>query len=98
MKYRFKLEVVEAIQWCKNGDHPQDGDKEGKIVKYLRHPDSVICLMCDYEMKDHGLIDASRSGTKNGLIVCPGDMIISKDDGTFIPCKPNIFMMLCEGK
>ncbi len=52
MKCRKKSIVVEAHQWFKNGDHPEDncrllqpfeGDKqifnsEGEVVRYFRHP------------------------------------------------------------
>lgn len=27
MKYRKKPVVIEATQWFKNGDHPEDGDE-----------------------------------------------------------------------
>lgn len=53
MKYRKKPIVVEATQWFKNGDHPQDNifrpfedtgkipiePREGEVVRYYRTPE-----------------------------------------------------------
>lgn len=57
MPYRKKPIVIEATQWHKNGDHPQDQvgevlpdpmypDKtyevlEGKVVRFYRHPEVI---------------------------------------------------------
>lgn len=50
MKFRKKPVVIEAAQWFKNGDHPEDERREfigsngqpflgeGSIVRYFRHP------------------------------------------------------------
>ena len=47
MKFRKKPVVIEATQWFKNGDHPEDrrSDEgvlpegfEGKVVRYFRNP------------------------------------------------------------
>ena len=51
-QYRKKPVVIEATQWFKNGDHPEDdrgtftdsetGEPflgEGKVVRYYGHPD-----------------------------------------------------------
>lgn len=51
-KYKSKPVVIEATQWFKNGDHPEDDvwrhfeisgesprePREGKIVRYFRNP------------------------------------------------------------
>jgi hypothetical protein len=51
-KYRKKPVVIEATQWHKNGDHPEDDvmrpfedtgklptePREGAVVRYFRHP------------------------------------------------------------
>lgn len=39
-KYRKKSVVVEATQWFRNGDHPDDGpaEQEGAVVRYYRMP------------------------------------------------------------
>ncbi len=100
-KYRLKSVVVDAVQWFKNGDHPEDDCfyidarstnrylSEGKIVRYYRTPDldgQVRCAKCGTIMHFHGWIDTG----KHGLIVCPGDWII-KDNGEFYSCEPDIF-------
>ena len=107
MKYRKKPVEIEANQWHKNGDHPDDktrwiealGDKiqtEGKIVRYFLVPDvdtmETPCKQCGGDMLDHGWIDT----LEGGHIVCPGDWIIKGVKGEFYPCKPDIFAMTYE--
>jgi hypothetical protein len=113
MKYRKKPVVIEAHQWFKNGDHPEDrceiivvndGESflsEGKIVRYYRHPridGEVVCTECNYTMHNHGWIDT----LEGGHIVCVGDFIITGVKGEVYPCKPDIFEMtyeaVCETK
>jgi hypothetical protein len=84
---------VEAHQWFRNGDHPNDGNAliqvlgqpafraEGKVVRYYRHPfihGDTICPSCGHKMRDHGWIDNSQAAT-----VCPGDWIITQSDGAY---------------
>ena len=101
-RYRKKPVEVEASQWWKNGDHPEDypalmHDREardhapeGDVVRYYRHPDVApdrACEKCGYIMHDHGWIDT----LEGGHTVCPGDYIIKGVQGEFYPCKPDIF-------
>lgn len=100
-KFRKVPVEVEATQWFKNGDHPNDGDGftsgkykgeryEGKVVRYFRHPEYEghrLCMHCHQMMHDHGWIDT----LEGGHIVCPGDWIITGVKGEVYPCKPNIF-------
>ena len=77
MKFRRKPVVIEAYQWFKNGDHPEDGTGgEGRLVRYFRDPDQF-----------HGWIDTLEGGHR----VCPGDWIIRGIQGEYYPCKPDIF-------
>ena len=97
MKYRKKPVVVEATQWFKNGDHPDDGGAaaEGKIVRYYRRPDDSgerSCDKCERTMHDHGWIDT----LEGGHIVCPGDFIITGVKGERYPCKPDVFAATYE--
>lgn len=100
--FRKKPVVVEANQWFKNGDHPEDESKpvvddsgfgclsEGQVVRYFRRPDvpgTTTCRHCGEVMHKHGWID-TREG---GHIVCPGDFIITGVAGEKYPCKPDIF-------
>jgi len=101
MKFRKKVFIVEATQWFKNGDHPDDdvkkfdngarySDTEGKIVRRFRRPDvgsSIKCKECNKIMHIHGWIDT----LEGGHIVCPGDWIIIGVKGEKYPCKPDIF-------
>ena len=98
--------VVEATQWFKNGDHPQDYDRdadresaakecEGQIVRYFRRPDvggETPCKHCGVVMNNHGWIDT----LEGGHIVCPGDWIITGVKGENYPCKPDIFTATYE--
>jgi hypothetical protein len=101
MKYKKKPVVIEATQWFKNGDHPEDdvytpsedtgvAPKEGKIVRYFRRPyfsGDHQCNHCGCKMRWHGWIDT----LEGGHIVCPGDYIITGIKGEHYPCKPDIF-------
>jgi hypothetical protein len=116
MKYRKKPVVIEATQWFKNGDHPEDDvfrpfedtgkiptiPREGKIVRYFRHPNisgETICRYCGKKMDDHGWIDTlssemtglGRYTPEYGHKVCPGDFVITGVAGEKYPCKPDIF-------
>lgn len=100
--YRKKPIVIEATQWFKNGDHPEDGSEiitpddgepfqvEGKVVRYCRRPSldgTNLCNHCDEPMCAHGWIET----LEGGHIVCPGDFIITGVKGERYPCKPDIF-------
>ena len=109
MKYKKRAVIIEATQWFKNGDHPQDDcfrpfedtgkipteKREGKIVRYFRHP-SI-----------NGNTPCSKCGIpmhehgwidtlEDGHNVCPCDWIITGIKGEHYPCKPNIFELTYE--
>ncbi len=99
-KYRKKPVAIEATQWFKNGDHPEDNScpispknnnlSEGAIVRYYRTPDldgKKKCKRCSIIMHLHGWIET----LEGGHVVCPGDFIITGVQGENYPCKPNIF-------
>lgn len=100
-KYRKKPVTVEATQWFKNGDHPQDNCymvddvpnpfmSEGSVVRYYRRPEMnglELCQHCKRTLHDHGWVDT----LEGGHIVCPGDFIITGVAGEIYPCKPKIF-------
>ncbi len=105
--YRKIPVVIEASQWFKNGDHPEDGDErfdsgefagelyEGKVVRYYAHPDvpgPIPCDQCGKPHSEHGWIDTLEQGHR----VCPGDWIITGVKGERYPCKPDIFAMTYE--
>ena len=95
MKFKRQPLVIEATQWFKNGDHPNDGyECEGTVVRYFRRQyrrpdisDESACRHCGVTMHVHGWIDTKEGGH----IVCPGDWIITGVWGERYPCKPNIF-------
>ena len=88
--------LMEAVRWFKNGDHPRDDvyrvfedtgikpdfPREGAVVRYFCHPGVSsfhICIECGSIMGEHGWIDCGG----DGLVVCPGDMIIDVGPGDF---------------
>jgi len=101
MKFRKKPLVIEATQWFKNGDHPEDNCKvvgprhratqtEGAVVRRFRRPDipgGQQCKQCRYPVHDHGWIDT----LEGGHIVCPSDWIITGVTGELYPIKDEIF-------
>lgn len=110
MKFRKKPVVIEATQWFKNGDHPEDKSmmlmaigeakpegflSEGKIVRYFRHPDVSGKTICSKcRIKMH---DHGWIDTlEDGHNVCPGDWIITGIKGEHYPCKPDIFKATYE--
>lgn len=106
MKVRKKPIIVEAHQWHKNGDHPDDEirmvpaagigyepfSSEGKVVRYYRNSRSDLCAHCKNSFHNHGWIDTKEGGH----IVCPGDWIITGVQGERYPCKPDIFAATYE--
>lgn len=108
-KYRKKPVVIEATQWFKNGDHPDDdchdlftpegGQKsftsEGGLVRYFRDPDVGGDRVC--EKCGQPMHDHGWIDTlEGGHIVCPGDWIITGVQGEHYPCKPDIFAATYE--
>ena len=94
--FRKKPIPIEATQWFKNGDHPEDGIgaaaavTEGLVVRYFRRDSEAggtHCPHCGKTMQDHGWIDTLEAGHR----VCPGDWIITGVEGERYPCKPDIF-------
>ena len=107
-QFRKKPIVIEATQWFKNGDHPDDNSEwisgprpackflgEGKVVRRYRRPDkrgTQSCSECDSTMHYHGWIET----LEGGHVVCPGDWIITGVKGERYPCKPDIFEVTYE--
>ncbi len=102
MKFVKKPVYVEATQWHKNGDHPNDGPPitEGKVVRYYRDPNvdsESKCKHCKQEMHWHGWIDIADYGAikgkrPNGFTVCPGDFIVTKPGGKYSIKRKQAFM------
>lgn len=98
-RYRKRPVEIEAVQWRRNGDHPQDGpsDREGEVVRYFRRPEpeydgQTTHDLCGRIWHDHGWIDT----LEGGHTVCPGDWIITGVQGEHYPCKPGIFAATYE--
>lgn len=106
MKYRKKPIVIEATQWFKSGDHPEDSRKEfkgsdgkmflgeGKVVRYYRNPNLNGQMLCENSHGGCGNIMHNHGWIdtlEGGHVVCPGDWIITGIKGEYYPCKPDIF-------
>lgn len=95
--FRKRPVVIQAHQWFKNGDHPDDGpaELEGQVVRYFRVPNTggdQLCAFCGDIMHYHGWVDTLESGH----IVCPTDWIITGVHGERYPCKADIFQKTYE--
>lgn len=95
--YSALVPVVEAHQWFKNGDHPEDRTinriNTGRIVQ--RHPakgdpedTNTICSKCGQVMGTHGLLNPQvhLNQLSVNADVCPGDYIQThrREDGRVI--------------
>lgn len=108
-KYRKKPVVIEATQWFKNGDHPEDNCKmlmtadtcpnhflsEGEIVRYYRFPNLDGQSKCKH-CNDTMNNHGWIETLEGGHIVCPADYIITGVQGEYYPCKPDIFNQTYE--
>lgn len=108
-KFRKKPIVIEATQWFKNGDHPEDDcyrpfedtgiipnmQREGNIVRYYRHPRIDGQIVCD-ECKALMHDHGWIDTLEGGHIVCVGDWVITGVKGERYPCKPYIFELTYE--
>jgi len=109
MKYRKRPVVIEATQWFKNGDHPNDNvwrsfedtgfrpsePREGQVVRYFRHPDVSGQAVCS--KCGHTMhVHGWIDTLEDGHNVCPADWIITGVKGEYYPCKPDIFAMTYE--
>lgn len=108
-KFKKKPVVIEANQWFRNGDHPDDDvfrafedtgviptePREGAIVRYYRHPAVSGGLQCP--QCHHYMDDHGWIDTlEGGHIVCVGDWVITGVKGEQYPCKPDIFAATYE--
>ena len=97
-KYRKRPIEVEATQWFKNGDHPDDNVHligEGQVVRYYRNPEingQMECGQCGHKMHDHGWIDKGPIGHT----VCPGDWILTIATGECCSIHPRRFREMYE--
>lgn len=106
-RFRNRPIEIEAHQWFKNGDHPDDNCEtftgsdgkpfqgEGKVVRYFRHPDfsgQEVCNQCDHTFHEHGWIDEGEEGCN----VCPGDWIITLEPDAHYPMSNAKFVELYE--
>lgn len=107
MRFRKKPVVIEATQWFKNGDHPEDDvmrpfedtgnlptePREGKVVRYYRHPGVSGDSPCISSIPCGSTMHYHGwiDTAEGGHNVCPRDWIITGVKGERYPCKPDIF-------
>jgi len=91
MKYKNQSETVEAVQWRREGDHPE-------VIKLLITPegtvteDSIIYAAWEYSIGDGMVTLVHAIRTPEGLMpVTPGDYIITSANGDMSSCKPDVF-------
>jgi hypothetical protein len=83
MKYRKKPVVVDAVQWFKEGDHPE----VHRGVRQIRH------IFGSWGERYEFYYVRTLEGD---MEVTPGDYIITGVKGEHYPCKPDIFEMTYE--
>lgn len=71
--------VLEATQWFKNGDHPDDhvinNINSGRVVGRFKHnTPEMVCKGCGHKAKEHGTLLRPIMG-ELVTTVCPGDYI-----------------------
>jgi hypothetical protein len=88
-KYVKRPEIVDAVQWFKDGDHPNVIKNQYKQYK------GFPCTHCCKNLNIHGYIPMQyRKRETEKIVVCPGDWILIDDKGemsvldnkTFIGC------------
>ena len=106
-KFRKIPVVIEATQWFKNGDHPEDHDPiEIENPSEIRHEDYLQTEGKVVRYYRHPNVNGKTicktcgktmhehgwiDTLEGGHIVCPGDWIITGIKGERYPCKPDIF-------
>lgn len=112
MKYRKKPVVIEATQWFRNGDHPEDdcpvvqrpSGPDGEMTDYSGEGKVVRYFRHPRVPDDRECEECGRPMKDHGWIdtlegghrVCPGDWIITGVRGERYPCKPDIFEQTYE--
>lgn len=103
--FRTRSLTVQAVQWFRNGDHPQDDlgmlitdiltgkpyeRTEGRVVRYFRRPDIPGTDMCpNCCLNFHDHGWIDRGGA--GYVVCPGDWVLTSNTGEYYPCPEHLF-------
>jgi hypothetical protein len=111
-KYMKKPVMVDAIQWFKNGDHPDDDCHivypNPKSMTQFEPFKSEGKIVRHYRSPDNDDFKACSicnhkyyehgwiDTLEGGHIVCPGDWIITGVKGEHYPCKPDIFELTYE--
>lgn len=90
MKYRNKDGVIEAVQWFKEGDHPE-------VVKVLITPegivteDSIIYAAWEYAVGSLVTLTYGIAAEEKLTLVSPGDYIITGVNGEYYPLEQDVF-------
>lgn len=69
--------LVEAMVWNQHGDHVAVG---------LYERGEGVCNICEGDLLDHGFVDG---GIRDR--VCPGDWIVTDDQGATFSLRPDDF-------
>jgi len=95
-KYRKLPQIVEASQWFKNGDHPEDKSillrnlpksypegylSEGKIIRYHRTPSFDGQRKCENCKTIMHYHGWFDDVPRGGITVCPSDWIVTYKEG-----------------
>jgi len=111
-RFRKRPVVVDAAEWRKNGDHPNDDcdifqrptGQNGKMMDYPGEGKVVRYYRNPENSGNNRCVQCGETMHKHGWIdtlegghiVCPGDIIITGVHGERYPCKPDIFWKTYE--
>jgi len=107
MKYKKKPALIEATQWFRNGDHPQDRSvpidggldrdsgklTEGKVVGYFRAQHIPGGRFCSEcgNVMQHHGMLTEEFAVNPEEIVHPGDYIVTSRKGKYFVQRPEQF-------
>lgn len=83
MRFRLRAPEVTASLWNAVADHPRVGPF---IHRYI--DSTATCFHCKNVMWKHGWIDSVGGRDRT---VCPGDYVVTDENGYDYPCKPAVF-------
>ncbi|MBS1187041.1 MAG: hypothetical protein H6R04_1059 [Burkholderiaceae bacterium] len=96
MRYKNASEVIDAVQWFKEGDHPE-------VIRILITPegtvgqDSIIYDAWEASIGGPLVTLVHAVETADGLMpVSAGDYIITHASGEMVPCKPDVFEQMWQ--
>lgn len=87
--FRKKEDVVEAVQWFREGDHPAVSARVTRNAIGL-----TACPVCSLELRTHGFLEDGGSSP----MVCPGDWVVNEKGVLSLYSNTRFFKYFNEGR